>query len=173
MGKPNEKRSIAMLVDDKGRLFKKINLIDLLVIIVVLAVGIFAINKFSEKKIITPFTKADRIVVTFYSEDLPSYAVSAMKVGDEVKDKTTNSVFGKVTNVEQMPSVAFGVDENGIMVKSSKEGYASMLLTVEGDGIFSDNGAYFGNIDYYINRYLEIRVGNTAVYTKVRSIEKK
>ncbi len=162
-----------MLVDDKGRLFKKINLIDLLVIIVVLAVGIFAISKFSEEKIITPFTKTDRIVITFYSEDLPAYAVSAMKVGDEVKDKTTNSVFGKVTDVNMMPSVAFAADENGNMVKTTKEGYASMILTVEGDGIYSDNGAYFGNIDYYINRYLEIRVGNTAVYTKVRSIDKK
>lgn len=162
-----------MLIDDKGRLFKKINLIDLLVIIIILAAGIFAFYKFGKAQIITPFTPTDRIVITFYSEDLPAYAVEAMKEGHEVKDKTTNSVFGKVTNVKQMPSVFYAADLEGKMVKSSKEGYASMLLTVEGDGIFSTNGAVFGNIDYYINRYLEIRVGNVAVYTKVRSIEKK
>jgi hypothetical protein len=44
---------------------------------------------------------------------------------------------------------------------------------VEGEGILSDMGVTFDNIDYYVWKYVELRVGDNFVVTRVKSIEKK
>ena len=162
-----------MIVDDKGRLFKKINLIDLLIILIVIAAGIFVFGKYGKTKIVTPFTKQDKVVVTFYTEGTPTYSADAINVGDTASDKVTNSVFGKVIKKEVGPDMSYDRDSVGSVVRSPREGYCSITLTVEGTGIYSDSGVSVGNTDYYVYKYLELRAGKSYLYTRVENVEKK
>ncbi len=160
-----------MLVDEKGKLFGKINILDLVVVLAVLVVIAGAVWKFTKSNTPTVFTQADRIRTTFYVEELPDYAAAAVKVGAPVSDRTTGSKFGTVTSVETLPSVSYGIDADGNIVKSSKETFRSQKVMVEGTGIYSDNGVSFNSIDYYVNKQIEVRFGNVAVFTRIYSLE--
>ena len=162
-----------LLMDVKGRAFRKINVIDLVILLILLAAGIFVINKFTKARVLSPFAQQDKVIITFYSESLPEFAVDAMKQGDVVQDKTTTAVFGRVVDIHKGPDIHFRPDQNGNITQTSKEGYCSVLLTVEGEGIVGDRGTTFGNNDYYVYKYVEIKVGNSFAYTRIRSIMKK
>ena len=58
-----------MIIDDKGKLFGKISIIDLLVVCLILAGIAGAYYKFGRSKTISPFVKPDKIEMTFFSED--------------------------------------------------------------------------------------------------------
>jgi len=162
-----------MIIDDKGRLFKKINLIDLLIIIIIIAAGFFLYSKFAKAKIVTPLAKQETVELTFIVESLPEYAADNVEIGDPVTDRVTSAYLGKVTKVEKKPDITFGVDNEGKVVRSSKEGYCSLVLTVEGTGVFSGKVVNIGNTNYYVYRETTLYVGDTMLFTRVMDIERK
>lgn len=164
-----------MIVDDKGRLFRKINLIDLLIILIVIAAVVFFWGKFGKAKIITSFDKQVPVAITFVVESMPEYSVDAIKVGDVTVDKISTKAIGKVAKVEKGPDISYAPDQDGNYVQSSKPGYCSAEITVEGSGVFNEYGVVnMGNTEYYINRSdAGLYVGDVMIYSKIKSIEKK
>lgn len=161
-----------MIIDDKGKLFGKISIVDILIVCVILA-GIAGVYyKFGRSKTISPFVKPDRIEMTFFSEDLPAYVGASIKPGDTVKDRITGSSLGKVKEAVSGPNIFYAPNSQGQMIKSSKDGYISLKLVVEGNGVYSDNGVTFSNMDYYVNKWFEIRAGNASLYTRIMGIRK-
>jgi len=162
-----------MIIDDKGRLFKKINLIDLIIILIILAAGIFLYNKFGKARIVTPLAKQEPVAITFILESLPEYAADNVEMDDPVTDRVTSAYLGKVTKIEKKPDMTFGVDNEGKVVRSSKEGYCSLEFTVEGTGVFSGKVVNIGNTNYYVFRETTLYVGDTMLFTRIKDIEKK
>lgn len=162
-----------MIIDDKGRLFKKINLIDLLIILIIVAAGFFVYNKFGKAKIVTPLARQEPVAITFIIESLPEYAADSVETGDPVTDRVTSAYLGNVTKLEKNPDITFGVDNEGKVVRSSKEGYCSLELTVEGTGVFSGKVVNIGNTNYYVFRETTLYVGDTMLFTRIKDIEKK
>lgn len=162
-----------MIIDDKGRLFKKINLIDLLIILIILAAGIFVFTKFRRANIVTPLAKQEPVAITFIIESVPEYAANNVEVDDPVTDRVTSSYLGKVTKVEKKPDISYAADENGKYIRSSKEGYCSLEFTVEGSGVFNGKVVNIGNTNYYVYRDTTVYVGDTMLFTRIKNIEKK
>ena len=161
-----------MIIDDKGRLFKKINLIDLLIILIIVAAGFFVYNKFGKAKIVTLLEAGTRRDYS-YSESLPEYAADSVETGDPVTDRVTSAYLGNVTKLEKNPDITFGVDNEGKVVRSSKEGYCSLEFTVEGTGVFDGKVVNIGNTNYYVYRETTLYVGDTMLFTRIKDIEKK
>lgn len=161
-----------MIIDDRGRLFGKISIVDILVICLILAGIAGAYYKFGKSNTVTPFSRPDKIEVVFFAEDIPEYAGIGIKPGDPAKDRQTNSVFGKVKEVTVGPDIVYFPNKDGQAVKSSKEGYISLTIVTEGEGVYSNNGISFSNMDYYVNKLIEVRFGNTAIYARIQSIRK-
>ena len=161
-----------MIIDDKGKLFGKISIIDILVVCLVLAGIAGAYYKFGRSKTISFITRPDKIEMTFFTEDLPEYVGAGIKPGDIVKDRVSGSAFGKVKEVVIGPDIFYSPNDQGQMIKSSKEGYASLKLVVEGNGIYKDKGATFNNVDYYVNKWFEIKAGGAQYYTRIQNIIK-
>lgn len=165
-----------MIIDSKGKLFGKISIIDVLVVVVILA-GVVGIGyKFSKSR--SPlFAKGEIVVTQFYQAEVDEFAAKAIKVGDMVTDHSTGANFGKVTNIEIGKSASFAPDDKGVWVESPKPRYASIIITVEGPGIYKDGvgeqGVSFGNTDFYVDRSVDVQVGNTNFWAKVYSLQKK
>lgn len=164
-----------MLVDDKGRLFKKINLVDLLIILIVLAAGILLFTKLGKANVLTLIDKEEPVVITLFIEGLPEYAADAVKDGAVVVDKNTSTRIGKVVpgSIKKGPDIWYAADNDGRMVRSSRDGYCSLELSVEGRGVFTDNGVTIGTTTYLIYRSTDVRAGNVELYTRIKSIERK
>jgi hypothetical protein len=160
-----------MLIDNKGKLFGKINVLDLVVILAVLVVIAGVAYKFTKSNTPSVFRQNDKVEITFYVEELPDYAADAVEVGAPVTDRTTGSKFGVVKSVDTQPSVSYAPNSAGEIVKSTKETFRSQKVVVAGEGLFSDNGVTYNSIDYYVNKQLEVRFGNVAVWTRVYDVQ--
>lgn len=160
-----------MLIDEKGRLFGKINIVDLIVV-AVLILGVLGVGYKFLSSATTLFKKTEVIEIQFYNEDLPGYVADSIEVGDKVKDSVRNTVFGEVIDKEVKPSIVFGLDDEGVLRQTTRPGYVSMILTVRAEAIYTDTGIIVNNTDYYVGRSLEVRAGNGVIWTRIRDISK-
>jgi hypothetical protein len=168
-----------MILDSKGKLFGKISIVDILIVVVVLGaiVGVGYKLKKSNIGIGNAVAKKDNIEISFYADEVPEYAAKAVSNGDLAKDFERNVEFGNVTNVELGKSISWAANEKGEMVPSSKSGFSSIKIAVEGPGVFRDgksaSGVTFGSADYYTGRTIFLLVGNSTYQCRIYDIKKK
>ena len=118
------------MLDEKGRLFGKINIIDLtviLVLLVVMAAGgfkLFYVNP--EYQPVLKDVKMDLLV-----QGVRQPTVSAIQVGDRVNEKNSGGYFGTVTDIEVTPAQEFVPTQQGTLVRAELPGRYDIKLTVE------------------------------------------
>lgn len=168
-----------MILDGKGKLFGKISIVDVLIVLVVLGAiaGVGYKLTRSQIGVGTAFTKPDKIEISFYSDEVPEFVAKAISNGDLAKDFDRNVVYGKVTKVEVGNSVSWTSNEKGQLVQSTKKGFSSVKVTVEGEGIYRDgkssSGVVFGSADYYTGRTTVLLAGNATFQCRIYDIKKK
>ncbi len=145
-------------MDKNGKIFGKINIIDLVaILIVVLAVvGItirftsIAAENVNQK---TNFTYVVEI------EDIRMYSVNALKKMGTATDKQGN-VIGEITNVEYDKMQRQLVNENGELVKVTTPLRYVAKVTISAEGKDTDSG-------YFVGENTELSVGSSiTMYTK-------
>ena len=88
------------MIDKNGKLFGKINIIDLLIVLVVIAALVLVATR-----MFTPGEKGERVestkvTLTYVAVDALIGAGEAINVGDPVYEDTTNIELGTVTSVQ-------------------------------------------------------------------------
>src|SRR3989339_1801566 len=102
-----------MLIDKKGKLFGIVSIIDILVVVVII-ISILGISyKFLYSKTVSPFVKADKIVLKFYAEEVPDFAANNIQINSQVKDFEKGTNFGIVTHSKVDKSVSFVETDKG------------------------------------------------------------
>lgn len=162
-----------MLIDSKGKLFGKISIVDVLIVVMVLGVLAGVGYKFRKSGTSTPFAKKDTVQVTFYHYEVNDFIDGSIKVGDPVKDKATGTVFGKVSSVKFDKAISTGTNSEGQMVAASNPKFRSVTITVDGEGVFGDQGVSFDSTSYFVGSSVEIRVGNSTLWAFVKNLQKK
>ncbi|MDD6735520.1 MAG: DUF4330 domain-containing protein [Clostridiales bacterium] len=161
-----------MFLDKKGKIFGKISIIDLLVIIIfaVAAVGIGA-------RFVTSAAKNAREKVHFSYvveiDGVRKYTVDALNKKGLVTDLKSKSVLGEIKSVQSQPMKTQSVTSDGRMVFAEVPERYTVLVEVEGEGKESDSS-------YFVGNDVELSVGSTMSMTtkyanssgKVKSIEK-
>lgn len=157
-----------MKLDEKGRLFGKINIIDLIVLIAVLAVVAF----FAAYKLMPHTTeKAQKIEMKIMSEEVSDFVVDKIKIGDPVSDDLTNVPLGKVTNIEIGPSISWASNDDGEYVHSDREYWSSVIITTELEGKMYEHGALINNVKYGVGHSATFRFGIGKIYARVYDIK--
>ncbi|MCX7711591.1 MAG: DUF4330 domain-containing protein [Clostridia bacterium] len=163
-----------MIIDDRGRLFGKINIADIAFLLVV-AIAIAGVGyKLKKSKTVTPFVKEDAVVIEVYHDEVPDFVVKAIKNGDAAGDYERGTSFGKVVEVKSDKSRSYAQDSSGKYVTSSKDGLNAVTVKVEGSGIINKTGGVsIGNIDYFIGRTIIFKAGNCVFQGRISNIAKK
>lgn len=161
-----------MVIDSRGRLFGKINIVDAAIVIVILFALLFVSTRFTNGNI-SP-TAAETIRVTFtMADDIPDIFSNAIQKGAAVRVQKSDFVFGKITEVSVTDAVFYGVSSEGKWVASPKPKYKSATFTVEGKGSYANNQAVLGEAQLYQGRSIALVTGMTTFYAKVVGIEKQ
>lgn len=160
-----------MIIDKKGKLFGKINIIDLLIIAVVIAaVGIVGYKYFYGGE--TAATASSAATITFYAEEITDFVLDGtINQGDEVYDVQEKVSLGTVTGVEYSDAVSYTVDSDGNYVQTSKPGHKSVILTAEVYGTEFANGIIIADNKYYIGHSMTIAAGKAKMYLRISDIE--
>lgn len=156
------------MIDKNGKLFGKINIIDVAVVIIIILAGLFIIKKtglFTSKEI-TP-NNNDRIRIVFFQEEVNSFTANNVKLDDPTTETLLNMSFGNVKDIEIDESISWGYDKDGIQVKSTKKGFSSAKITMETNGVLGPNGINIGGSNYYIGQFVTLRVGTSIFYGRI------
>ena len=174
------KRKIAtevqkMIIDKNGRLFGKVSIIDVLLIALVLAAGVFVSARFlsSRDNPIGAGGALDELEIKFYSEEVNDFVVDAIKEGDAAKEYAQYANFGTVVKVERTDSITWVGDMDGIILPSSKDGYySSVTVTTRARGKINDIGFELDGTNYFVGKTVIMQFGKAGFQGRISGVEK-
>jgi len=158
------------LIDEKGRLFGRLSVIDLLAILVVavMAAALYVKNDRLNLSSGQVDAAEDRIV-TFQVRlrGVEDYAVAAIREEEEVYDvnyESNERPVGKVTRVEilQSPGAVIEALDDGTAGPVEKEGTVDALVTIEASGTRDGD-------EWIINGMYRLGVNSARVYSTRRT----
>lgn len=158
-----------MFVDQKGRLFGKINLIDLLAVLVAVLIIIGVLYKFvlSDSKGIGNNTV---IKYTVSITDIRNVTVDAINVGDDFYDSKTDTYMGKVVGKEVKPYRDFIKKTDGMVALAEKPERFELLITLQVPGVVN-NYSYLASGNRDINNQSTIFIENRIAEVQGKVVE--
>lgn len=155
------------IIDRNGRLFGKISVIDVLVILVVLVLA--AALYFKEHQAHTGTSVVEQpITFQIRAQGVNDYVVDAIRVGDGVYDSVYASggrALGQITDiqVERTPGMKLKLDiSGGVSGLVEAEGTVDLLITVQGQGLIDGKR-------YALNRVYDLGVNSSRNYYTKRA----
>ena len=156
------------LIDKKGRVFGLINIIDLLVILLILAV----VGRFALKSQQQPAgVESKNIEVVLLVKEVRDATANVIKEGDIVRETKSNTLLGKVTKVEVVPSDTLVDTADGRVVNYPNPILKDVYITLVGTGTASENAIVVGNSEIRIGTILNAKTNIYSVISTVMGIE--
>lgn len=141
------------LIDEKGKLFGKINAIDCFVVLLVIVLAFGAYYKFNSLDKTSKGAAMETIVYKVEIKRVRDYVNNNIKEGDELFDKTSGKSIGRITNMTTRPAVENVLNVDGIYHLGTIENRLDVTLTVEADAVVGNDGAF-------VNRTYELSTGS-------------
>ncbi|MBO5179151.1 MAG: DUF4330 family protein [Clostridia bacterium] len=133
----------------------KLNLLDIIIILLLILCVAFAVFKFMPKKnVANGEEQSNSFSYTIRVEGISNTSADMIKVGDNIYDKVTNTQIGTITDLKIESALALIEDLDGKYIKSEMPGKIDVDITVETDGKVQ-------NGEYIANGLIRILVGQT------------
>lgn len=158
------------MIDDKGRLFGKISIIDIFIILVIISVVLVAYFKFGNKSYSGVREKEQLVHMKFFTPEVEDFTL-IVEEGDNVVNETNGSNLGKVVEVNIGDSLVISPDSEGKLIPSAKEGYSSMEITSEVMGRITEGSVVVDGNIYSSGSEIVIRAGDAKIFLKISDIE--
>lgn len=129
------------MINKEGKLFGKISIIDILVIIVVIAMALGIYMRFFN----TPETvevKSQKFTYFVRVENVRSFSVDALNNMGGIYDEKTKEYLGDIKNIKIIPAKDTGFNSRGEAVLVDYPERHTVILEVEADGKVGENGYY-------------------------------
>lgn len=139
------------IIDQDGRLFGRMSIIDLVAILLVILLGIGVYMKqtkvdysdildFSGDK----FTVTYQLSVKGFTNDF----LPELQVGDELfdRDQATNGSIGEIISIEVTPALSTVYLPDGSVAQATQELYSDLIITVEAEATIEKGSYYFNDV---------------------------
>lgn len=145
----------------------KINIIDIIIVVLIICVAVFAVLKFSDGgNPVSAATDTSKVRITYFHECATNYVIDSAQIGDPVYDGSSEQNMGVVTAIKTGAPIA---TEN---VPYPTEGYHySVFVTTEAEGTWTDHGVVVNGTIYAPGHTLVIYAGDAKLYLTVYSVE--
>jgi len=137
------------LVDEKGRLFGKISLIDFIVIVMVLVLAAAIYVRFfgrTETARATDETFVYQVQVT----NLREASVDNLRVGDKLFSAESGTEIGTITDVAASDAMLDVTRTDGTFAYTKSTNRKDVVLTLEASGVISE-GRYYAGRTFELN----------------------
>ena len=162
------------MIDKKGKLFGKINIVDLLFVLLIVAVACVTVYKFgfsTHKNINQTDTKIQYVLKVSGVRD---FTADSINVGDEIYDDESDKFIGVVEAVEKKQAMDHIAKQDGTIVYAEKGDRYDVYVTVESDARII-NGGFFANGTKEIGVFSDIIIYSQdfTCQTEVVSVNEK
>ncbi|MDR0273218.1 MAG: DUF4330 domain-containing protein [Clostridiales bacterium] len=157
-----------------AKLFGKINIIDLFIVVALLGAGVFGVYQFTAGRgvsaVITA-TPTQTYTISFFTEEIENFSANVINIGDSVFHHGPDISLGTVTDIRIEDAIIWNADAEGNTVQSNKEGFSSVELTARLDAVPSDHGIVIAGNRYGIGHSLAIRAGKATIFVRISGLE--
>ena len=157
----------------------RFNIIDAIVVLVIVAVVIFVVSNVFGGELQGAISnnaqdsKSQTYVMSYFFEEVPDFAAEMIDKGSVVTDEAYGHELGKLISVDIGDSVSYATNDQGQIVKSSKDGYKSVAMSVEVNAKSFDHGIEIEKIKYVVGHTMTVYAGKAKLYGRISGIEKK
>ena len=148
------------LMDRDGRLFGKISIVD---VIVLLVVAVLVAAVFTKTRMPQTGTTVSTVpvVYTMRVQNQPEYMLDAIQVGDELFDqaRSTGGSLGQITHIQVSDGTYQASLSDGTVAMVPAEGYYDLLLTIQADALIEPDGMVL------LNRVYALGVNTNRAFT--------
>ncbi|NLW21713.1 MAG: DUF4330 domain-containing protein [Tissierellia bacterium] len=160
------------LLDEKGRLFGKINILDLFIILMIgiLSIGgFYKLRRIDPTDIVIPKPIELKIIVL----DREKIGVDMIKEGDILKEYDTGTVLGKIKKVEVYPaSTEVETVDGEIKIAEIPDRY-DLIITIDGKATVTENSIISGKSELRVGSKLVLRTQTYALSSTILEINLK
>ena len=159
------------MLDKNGKLFGKVNIIDLLIVLIILAAIVFVGMRFlggNDNDLGTP----QQVRLTFFSDEAPALLADKGVMGAPVIDYDANNYLGALSSYEYEDAYTYACDSvSGEAVQIPVANRIFLTFACEGQGFVADDGLYVNGFQYSVGGTCTIRAGQTRIQCRLASIE--
>jgi hypothetical protein len=135
---------VRRVLDDRGRLFGKVNIVDLIVLVVIVAVVVFAAVRFAGGSSDASLASVP-VKVSFVDLRVDRSLVPGLQAKGTVKDQGGN-IIGEVESVKVVPSVEELLTNEGQLKTFASATHSDVTFVVVGSGTVSDSTVHIGRV---------------------------
>jgi len=146
-----KKQDKKKIIDADGKVLGKINIIDLIILVLILLVISGSIYKFNAHEI-NIMRDQKEINYKIKIKDIKSSSAEFFKIGDEIFESKTKIYLGEIKNIIVNDYYDYIFDMHGELHKSKKPDRIELLLEIKSHGIENNNA-------YLINGSYELKIG--------------
>jgi hypothetical protein len=129
------------VLDDRGRLFGKVNIVDLIVLVVIVAIVVFAAVRLTGGGAVATVP----VKVTFVEAKVDQALVAGLQGKGTVRD-TGGNVIGEVQSVQVTPSIEELLTTEGEFKAFPSSTKSTVTFVVLGQGTVTDSTAHIGRL---------------------------
>ncbi|MBP8620946.1 MAG: DUF4330 domain-containing protein [Firmicutes bacterium] len=142
------------VLDEKGRLFGKISIIDLLVIVVIVgAVAWFGYSMFGKNLRTEVSQREEETEIVVVASGMRPTTAEAIAKGGKIFEFKTGACVGEVVGVETEPAVVWLLEGDGRWVQTQSDDKVDAFVTIRGTARVGENVITMNGV--------EIRVGGS------------
>ncbi len=158
-----------MIMDKKGKLFGKVSIVDIIVLLIVIVgiIGFFFIKSSLDSKkymsdgsgmLVNTSAGYDKMTIKLKSENVRDITRDAIVIGDEVYVATEDVLLGKITEVYSKPATkTVDANDGTAYIAEVPERY-DVTMVVEGYGRKLTDGYYVdSNTRLYFGKSIEVK----------------
>jgi hypothetical protein len=158
-----------MIIDKEARLFGKINIIDLILVMGLIALTAFAAYRLHSGRGLIG-GESREFIITFFTEEVDNFSAYGVNTGDNAFDHLNGLFLGVVTAVHINDAIVWNADQYGNTVRSTKEGFSSVEISVRVSGVPGDHGVLVAGNRYGVGMNRPIRAGASAIQMRVSGL---
>ena len=160
------------MIDKDGKVFGKINIIDLLIVLVIVAAiavaGFRAVNKRAE----SAASNAQRVRITFFGDYVNDFLPDALTIGDPLSEYSGKTDLGTLVSFSVEPAKQMVYNE---YTNTSEEmdvlGHVWMTFTCETTGVLNSKGFTKDDVTFVVGGNYYINIGPTRTGCQLKSFE--
>lgn len=154
------------VLDDRGRLFGKISVVDLFVLLLLVALALFAYARFAGTDTVEGPYK-----LTLTVEKVRDATFAQFDVGDVVTEEG-GTTLGHIASLSVTPTPTEVPTANGELVLQLSELFSDVSIVVEGLGDLSSSTIRVGSLRLAVGKVLTVRGPGWEVKTQIMGVER-
>lgn len=143
------------LIDEKGRLFGAVSLIDILAVLIVVVLGFAVYTRFFTKEATAVAAVNDTFEYDLRIENVRMLTIDALREGDRIYDTDNDIYLGTITGIEYEDALVESKLADGTYAYAPAENRYDVTLHITAEGLVS-SGRYYASRSFEISANAQV-----------------